>query len=53
MNLIVSALLIYFTEEQAFHLLTILIERLLPGYYSVNMVGAVLDIQVFEALVST
>lgn len=52
MNLIVSALLIYCSEEQAFWILNALTERLLPGYYTVNMAGAVLDIEVFEQLVS-
>lgn len=51
MNLVVSSVLIYATEEQAFWILTTLSERLLPGYYSTNMVGAVLDQHVFESLV--
>ncbi|KAJ3221518.1 hypothetical protein HK099_003430 [Clydaea vesicula] len=51
MNIVVSLLLIYLNEEQAFWILTVLTERLLPGYYSVNMVGAVIDNHVFETLV--
>jgi hypothetical protein len=51
MNIIVSVLLIYMSEEQVFWLLTVLCERLLPGYYTVNMVGAVIDNQVFDKLV--
>ncbi|KAK5669330.1 GTPase activating protein (GAP) [Batrachochytrium dendrobatidis] len=51
MNIVVSVLLIYLTEEQAFWILTVLCERMLPGYYTVNMVGAVIDNHVFETLV--
>ncbi|KAJ3314442.1 hypothetical protein HDV04_000424 [Boothiomyces sp. JEL0838] len=51
MNIIVSVLLIYMSEEQAFWLLTVLCERMLPNYYTVNMVGAVIDNNVFEKLV--
>ncbi|RKP00542.1 hypothetical protein CXG81DRAFT_13114, partial [Caulochytrium protostelioides] len=50
MNMVASVLLIYLTEEQAFWLLTVLCERMLPGYYSVNMVGAMIDNKVFESL---
>jgi len=39
------------TEEQVFWLLTVLCDRFLPGYYSVNMVGVIIDNQVFESLV--
>ncbi|TPX34079.1 hypothetical protein SmJEL517_g03274 [Synchytrium microbalum] len=52
MNIVVSVLLIYLSEEQAFWILSVLCDRLLPGYYSVNMVGAVIDNQVFESMVS-
>ncbi|ORX58362.1 TBC-domain-containing protein [Piromyces finnis] len=51
MNIVASVLLIFMTEEQVFWLLTVLCDRLLPGYYSVNMVGVIIDNQVFESLV--
>jgi hypothetical protein len=51
MNIVVSVLLIYLTEEQAFWILTVFCERMLPGYYTVNMVGAVIDNQVFITMV--
>ena len=51
MNIVVSVLLIYLSEEQAFWILTVMCDRLCPGYYAINMVGAVVDNHVFEALV--
>ncbi|KAJ3052498.1 hypothetical protein HK097_006137, partial [Rhizophlyctis rosea] len=51
MNIVVSVMLIYLTEEQAFWILTVLCERMLPGYYSTNMFGAVIDNHVFDHLV--
>ncbi|KAI8638868.1 rab-GTPase-TBC domain-containing protein [Parasitella parasitica] len=51
MNIVVSALLIYTTEEQAFWILHILVDRFFPGYYSTNMYGALLDQITFEQLV--
>lgn len=41
----------YVSEEQAFYLLSILCDRLLPGYYSTTMYGTLLDQRVFESLV--
>ncbi|KAJ3411856.1 hypothetical protein HDV05_001645 [Chytridiales sp. JEL 0842] len=52
MNIVVSVLLIFVTEEQAFWILTVLSERMLPQYYSTNMLGAVVDNHVFERLVA-
>ncbi|KAL9595317.1 MAG: hypothetical protein Q9219_006513 [cf. Caloplaca sp. 3 TL-2023] len=51
MNIVVAAILIYMSEEQAFSLLSILCDRLLPGYYSTTMYGTLLDQRVFESLV--
>ncbi|KAJ5104796.1 hypothetical protein NUU61_002143 [Penicillium alfredii] len=51
MNIVVAALLIYMSEAQAFSLLSVLCDRLLPGYYSTTMYGTLLDQKVFESLV--
>ncbi|KAL8911796.1 MAG: hypothetical protein Q9171_003064 [Xanthocarpia ochracea] len=51
MNIVVAALLIYMSEAQAFSLLSVLCDRLLPGYYSTTMYGTILDQRVFESLV--
>ncbi|CAG8672834.1 4282_t:CDS:10 [Cetraspora pellucida] len=48
MNIVVSALLIYMSEEQAFWILSVLCDRMLPGYYSTSMYGAILDQMIFE-----
>jgi hypothetical protein len=41
----------YMSESQAFFLLSVLCDRLLPGYYSTTMYGTLLDQKVFESLV--
>ncbi|KAL8735080.1 MAG: hypothetical protein Q9181_002938 [Wetmoreana brouardii] len=51
MNIVVAAILIYMSEAQAFSLLSVLCDRLLPGYYSTTMYGTLLDQRVFESLV--
>lgn len=51
MNIVVAALLIYMSDAQAFYLLSVLCDRLLPGYYSTTMYGTLLDQKVFESLV--
>jgi hypothetical protein len=51
MNIVVAALLIYMSDAQAFYLLSVLCDRLLPGYYSTTMYGTLLDQRVFESLV--
>lgn len=51
MNIVVAAILIYTSEQQAFFLLSALCDRLAPGYYSKDMYGTLLDQKVFESLV--
>nr|ODN93686.1 GTPase activating protein [Cryptococcus depauperatus CBS 7855] len=51
LNIVVAGLLIYMSEQQAFWLLEVLCERILPGYYSPSMEGTLLDQRVFESLV--
>lgn len=51
MNIVVAALLIYMSEEQAFWCLNIICDRIVPGYYSKTMYGTLLDQRVFESLV--
>ncbi|KAG9088534.1 hypothetical protein FRC06_001979 [Ceratobasidium sp. 370] len=51
MNILTAAVLIYVSEEQAFWLLEVLCNRLVPGYYSPSMWGTLLDQRVFESLV--
>ncbi|CAI5759160.1 unnamed protein product [Candida verbasci] len=51
MNIVVAALLIYMSEEQAFWTLNMLCDRIVPGYYSKTMYGTLLDQRVFESLV--
>ncbi|RIA94547.1 rab-GTPase-TBC domain-containing protein [Glomus cerebriforme] len=48
MNIVASAILIYMSEEQAFWTLSVLCDRLIPGYYSTSMYGAILDQIIFE-----
>lgn len=51
MNIVVAALLIYMSEEQAFWCLNVICDRIVPGYYSKTMYGTLLDQRVFESLV--
>lgn len=51
MNIVVAAILIYTSEAQAFFLLSALCDRMIPGYYSKDMYGTLLDQKVFESLV--
>ncbi|CAH6720581.1 GTPase-activating protein GYP2 [[Candida] jaroonii] len=51
MNIVVAALLIFMSEEQAFWCLNVICDRIVPGYYSKTMYGTLLDQKVFESLV--
>lgn len=53
MNIVVAALLIFMTEEQAFWCLFNLCDRYVPGYYSKTMYGTLLDQKVFESFVES
>lgn len=50
MNIVTAALLIFQTEAQAFWTLHVLVNRVLPGYYSRTMYGMLLDQKVLEHL---
>ncbi|KAI9505831.1 rab-GTPase-TBC domain-containing protein, partial [Coemansia spiralis] len=51
MNIVASAMLICMTEEQVFWTLSVMCDRLVPGYYSPSMYGASLDQSIFQSLV--
>lgn len=50
-SLLMSLISSYMSEAQAFFVLSVLCDRLLPGYYSTTMYGTLLDQKVFESLV--
>ncbi|TPX34238.1 hypothetical protein SmJEL517_g03161 [Synchytrium microbalum] len=52
LNIISSVLLLHLKEEDAFRILCIVIERILPDHYTRTLVGSVVDQSVFAHLVS-
>eukprot|EP00004_Rigifila_ramosa_P008796 TRINITY_DN2015_c1_g1_i1.p1 TRINITY_DN2015_c1_g1~~TRINITY_DN2015_c1_g1_i1.p1 ORF type:complete len:382 (-),score=58.68 TRINITY_DN2015_c1_g1_i1:27-1172(-) len=52
MNFLVALLLLFLEEEQAFWMLSVIVEDILPGYYSKSLFGAIVDQRVLSSLVS-
>ncbi|KAJ1566927.1 TBC1 domain member 9, partial [Cladochytrium tenue] len=53
LNIIAAVLLLYLREEDAFWLLCVIVERILPDHYTKTLVGSVVDQTVFNSLVQT
>ncbi|KAJ2808968.1 GTPase activating protein (GAP) [Coemansia guatemalensis] len=50
MNIVASTMLVFMSEEQVFWTLTVMCDRMVPGYYSPSMYGASLDQAIFQSL---
>jgi hypothetical protein len=52
MNIIAATLLLYMSEEEAFWLLCTICEDIVPDYYNKQLLGSIIDQQIFTQLVS-
>jgi len=52
MNMIAAAFLLFLNEEEAFFLLITLVEDMLKGYYTKEMLGSCVDQRVFEVIIA-
>ncbi|KAI9360414.1 rab-GTPase-TBC domain-containing protein [Zopfochytrium polystomum] len=53
LNIISAVLLLYLREEDAFWMLCVIVERILPDHYTKTLVGSVVDQTVFTSLVQS
>jgi len=51
MNIVTAMLLLYMSEEEAFWTLTAICEDISPDYYSKQLLGSIVDQQIFAKLV--
>ena len=51
MNFVVALLLLFMDEEDAFWMLSVIVEVILPGYYTADLFGAVVDQHVLRQLI--
>jgi len=48
MNFLAAIFLLFMSEEEAFWLLSVFVEELLPNYYTTTMIGSQVDAQTFS-----
>ncbi|KAL5033200.1 hypothetical protein RTP6_001200 [Batrachochytrium dendrobatidis] len=53
LNIVAAVLLLHLREEDAFWMLCMIVERMLPDHYTKTLVGSVVDQAVFRQLVET